>query len=97
MIEIRSEMHQCFCQKCNNSQIEQLVYEKVTCKNVMHAALTAVTGVWLLIWLYKRKESKNETAHNQRLALLALTCKKCGGPLALSRPNGLDISALTLE
>ena len=97
MIEIRSEMHQCFCTNCMHSQMEQLMYEKVTCNNILHAALTIVTGVWLLVWLYKRKESQNETAHNRRLALLAFTCQKCGGSLTLSKPKGIDISTLTLN
>lgn len=84
MIEIRSEMQQCVCVECNSPQIVQLVYDKIGCNNVLHAVLTLVTGIWLLVWIYMRKESKNETAHNRRLALLTINCEKCGGPLAFS-------------
>jgi hypothetical protein len=84
MIEIKSEVQQCICVECSTPQIVELVYDKIGCNNYIHAVLTLVTGIWVFVWIYKRKESKNETAHNQRLALFTRNCEKCGGPLAFS-------------
>ncbi len=97
MIEIKIEKQQCFCVKCEVFQEEELVYEKVTCNNVLHALLSLVTVIWVMVWFYKRKESVHETGHNRRLALLASKCKKCGGPLILSDPADQDLSKLMLN
>ena len=88
MIEIKSEMHQCVCTECKTQQMVQLNYDKIACNNILHALLTIVTGIWLLVWIYKRRTSRNETDHNRRLALLALKCTKCGGALMLSNSIG---------
>ena len=97
MIEIKIEKQQCFCIKCEKYQEEELVYAKVTCNNILHGLLSLVTGVWLLVWLYQRKEAIHETGHNRRLALLASECKKCGGPLSLSGQMDLDIAKLVSD
>ena len=90
MIEIKTEMHQSVCSECKAQQIEELVYDKIECNNILHAALTIVTGVWLFVWIYKRKASRSETEHNRRLALLASKCNKCGGTLMLSNLTDKD-------
>lgn len=97
MIEIKIEKKQCYCVKCEAFQQEELVYEKITCNNLLHAMLTLVTGVWLFVWLYNRKMSKEETGHNLRLALFAAKCMKCGGPLTLSSFTDHDISRIVIE
>ncbi len=84
MIEIKTENHQCVCTGCNSQQIEQISYDKIGCNNILHAVLSVLTGVWLFVWIYKRKNSRNETNYNRRLALLSSKCNKCGGPLMLS-------------
>jgi hypothetical protein len=88
VIEIKSEMHQCVCTECNSQQTEQLVYDKIAYNNILHALLTVVTGIWVVVWIYKRKTSRNETDHNRRLALFVFKCKKCGGALMLSNTIG---------
>lgn len=83
--------------KCDAYQEEELVYEKITCNNILHALLTLVTGIWLFVWLYKRKVARDETGHNQRLALLAAKCGKCWGPLVLASYSDKDITRFAME
>jgi hypothetical protein len=74
-------MIECVCGECGARQTEQLVYDKITCNNFLHLLLTVVTGIWVFVWIYKRKNSQAETAYNRRCAIFVLTCNECGGSL----------------